>query len=80
MQVILETDFLPGDKAASKLNPEERYFVTGLYLIEVNEYSCKVHSMNCADERGEIVSFRPNEVDLLEKRIENEDNKTKLNG
>jgi len=80
MQIILETDFLPGDKVASKLNPEEGYFVTGLYLTQVNDYIAKVQSMNCADERGEIVTFRPNEVDLLEKRIENEDNKTKLNG
>lgn len=80
MQIVLETDYVPGDKVANKLNPEEKYFVVGLYLINVNEYSAVVYSMNCADERGEIVTFRPNEVDLIERRIESEDNKTKLVG
>jgi len=80
MQIVLETDFVPGDKVANKLNPEEKYFVVGLYLIDINEYSAKPYSMNCADERGEIVTFRPSEVDLIERRIENEDNKTKFIG
>jgi len=68
MTILLETDFEIGDMVCHKTDREEKFIVLSYYIMGLDKSGVvSVYNVDCGCGTGEVRSFKPFELEIVEK-------------